>query len=118
MLYLKCQGDNVLDDNIHKCLINVQEAIRISLEQCKQNKDKNKSKILWYQAGLLLADGLPFSGVTAPLKFGDQVKEIVKCELAKASCKTSVSPWDGLMNGYPPKLVLEMSQAFSRAARQ
>ncbi len=58
LLCLKCQGDNVLDDNIHKFLINVQEPIRISIEQCKQNKDKDKSKILWYQAGLLLAYGL------------------------------------------------------------
>ena len=118
LLCLKCQGDNCLDDVILKCLINVQEAIRISLEPGKQNKDKSKSKTLWYQAGLLLADGLPYSGVTAHLKFGDQVKEIVECELkASSSGKTSIFPWDGLMNGYPPKLLLEMSllsQAYSR----
>jgi hypothetical protein len=44
LLCVKCQGDNLLDDDIHKCLINVQEAIRISLEQCSRIRTKTKAK--------------------------------------------------------------------------
>ena len=116
---LNCQNLDFHTNHILRCVAKVQKAISISISTERFDNDKknrSKSKELWYHAGLLFVDSLPFSGVPAPSDFRDKIMEMVRFEMTKR-CKPSVSPWDGEVNGFPPELILAMAQSFSCFAK-
>jgi hypothetical protein len=112
---LRCQTVEEYDDVLGKCLESVAGAVLSSLTQ--QNKNAEAKRTLWYHAGNTLVEA-GNSGLLLPESFTSAVAQMLEHEV-KGPCKTqaqlpSISPWDGMILGLPPDLILQISVQYSR----
>jgi len=115
---LKCLRSQPLEEYdavLRKCLESVAGAVLTSLTQ--QNKKAVAQRTLWYHAGQTLVEA-GNSGLILPESFTSAVAQMLEHEV-KLPCKNqdqlpSISPWDGMILGLSPNLILEISIQYSR----
>jgi hypothetical protein len=103
------------DAVLTECLESVAGAVITSLSE--QNKDAAAQRNLWYHAGKTAVEA-GNSGLILPENFRSAVVQMLEHEI-KGRCTTkdqrpSISPWDGMLLGLSPDLILKISQQYSR----
>ncbi len=103
------------DAVLTECLESVAGAVINSLAE--QNKDAVAQRNLWYHAGKTVVEA-GNSGLILPESFGSAVVQMLEHEI-KGPCTTkdqrpSISPWDGMILGLNPDLILKNSVRYSR----
>ena len=113
---LDCQTVEEYDKRLLKCLEHVELAIGESLKQNKKTSAPPRCKMLWHHVGLAFVEGVPFSGVLLPFGLCERVTEMVKieCQCRASKYTPSVGPWDAVLVGLPPEVVLSVSRCYAR----
>jgi hypothetical protein len=108
------------DADLTTCLNEVVCAIDKSMELAESarltNSQKSDQRELWFYVGETFMDS-PTSGVNLPERFIDAATRVLQHELrakGKGSKLPSVSPWDGLVLGLEPGIILDISKAYAR----
>ena len=112
---LGCEKVEDYDKALNECLDEVAGAVLSSL---LHNNNLDKQTTLWYHVGLTFTEAgssgsfLPDSFVDAAEKMLIHEVQVVKGR--RKDQRPSVSPWDGMVSGISPELVLRISRAYAR----
>jgi hypothetical protein len=112
---LACGSVEGYDRTLKECLKEVSGAALASLSK---KGDLPSQTLLFYNIGLTLIEA-GSAGMRLPESFVKTARKILDHEVARKNRSSkasipSVSPWDGMTYGLPPKLVLDLSCTYAR----
>jgi hypothetical protein len=110
---LRCQPVEEYDAFLTELFDTAAEAVVASLQQ---KKDAVAQRNLWYHVGLSFVEA-GNSGVVLPTSFVTAAVQMLEHEL-QVKCRgkdqlPSVSPWDGIVLGLSPDMILKISAAYA-----